>query len=350
MNFKIGNKIIGIDRPTFIIAEMSANHGGDLNNAVEIIKAASKAGVDAIKLQTYTADTITINSNKKDFLIDESSPWVNQKTLWNLYDKAHTPWEWHPTLFDEARKHDLEIFSTPFDQTAVNFLEKLGCPAYKIASPEITNIPLLKRVGITGKPVIISTGVADYDDIKLAVDTLRKVGNNKIAVLKCTSSYPAPVSEANLLTIPNLIKDFNVVSGISDHTLASVSSIASVSLGGKIIEKHIKLKKSAETLDSFFSLDEDKFKILVQDVRILDKALGKINYKVTPSARSSMASKSSIYVFKDIKKGDVFSKDNIKVVRPGYSIHPKFYESFLGKSSCKDLCVGDRLSLDFIDE
>lgn len=350
MNFKIGNKIIGPDKPTFIVAEMSANHGGDLNNAIEIIRAACKAGVDAIKLQTYTADTITINSNKKDFLINESSPWAYHKTLWDLYDRAHTPWEWHPTLFNEARKHDLEIFSTPFDQTSVDFLEKLGCPAYKIASPEITNIPLLKRVGVTGKPIILSTGVADYNDIKLAVDTLRKTGNSKIAVLKCTSSYPAPASEANLLTIPKLIKDFSVLSGISDHTLGSVASIATVSLGGKIIEKHIKLKKSVETLDSFFSLDEDKFKALVRDIRILDEALGEINYKVTASAESSIASKSSIYVSKDIKKGDVFSEDNIKVVRPGYSIHPKFYETFLGKVSCTDLQVGDRVSLDFIDE
>lgn len=350
MGFIIGNKIIGKNNPTFIIAEMSANHGGKLETALEIVRASKRAGADAIKLQTYKADTITVNSDKKDFIINSNSPWSSCKTLWNLYDMAYTPWEWHEIIFEEAKKLNLEIFSTPFDDTAVDFLEELNVPAYKIASPEITNIPLLNKVGSTGKPIILSSGISNFDDLNLAVETIRATGNNNIAVLKCTSSYPAPIEEANLLTIPSLSKDFNVLSGISDHTNGTVAAIASVSLGGNIVEKHIKLNDGEKTVDSFFSLSENEFKKLIDDIRFVDKALGSVNYEVTKSALPSVNSRSSLYVVKKINKGDTFDKNNIKAIRPGYGLHPKFYKEIIGKVSNKNLYPGDRVSWEIVDE
>ena len=350
MDFKISNKIIGKNNPTFIIAEMSANHGGKLETALEIVRAAKRAGADAIKLQTYKADTITVNCDKKDFIIPSNSPWSSHKTLWNLYDMAHTPWEWHEIIFEEAKKLNLEIFSTPFDDSAVDFLEELNVPAYKIASPEITNIPLLNKVASTGKPIILSSGISNFDDLNLAIETIRGTGNNNIAVLKCTSSYPAPIEEANLLTIPSLSKHFNVLTGISDHTNGTVAAIASVSLGGNIIEKHIKLNDGEKTVDSFFSLTENEFKKLIEDIRFVDKALGSVNYEVTKSALPSVNSRSSLYVVKKINIGDTFNKNNIKAVRPGYGLHPKFYNEIIGKVSNKNLSPGDRVSWDIIDE
>ena len=349
MKFKIGKKIIGNKKSTFIVAEMSANHGGKIEKALKIVRSAKSAGADALKLQTYKADTITINCKKKDFKIPKTSPWYKYKTLWNLYDKAHTPWDWHRRIFDEGKKVGLEVFSTPFDNSSVEFLESLNTPAYKIASPEITNIPLLKKVGKTGKPIILSSGISNYSDLELAVNTIRDTGNNQIAILKCTSAYPSPSNEANLLTIPSISNDFNVISGISDHTEGSAASIATVCLGGKIIEKHFKLKND-NTVDSFFSLDENEFNKMVKDIRFVESALGSINYNVTKSALPSIKSRSSLYVYRDIKKGDKFNKENIKSVRPGFGLHPKYYNQIIGKISKKDLMPGDRLSWDIIDE
>lgn len=350
MEFKIGNCLVGDNHSTFIIAEMSANHGGKIETAIEIVRAAKRSGANAIKLQTYTADTITINSNNDEFLIPKSSPWHSYKNLWNLYDSAHTPWSWHQEIFNEAKKLGLEVFSSPFDETAVDFLEELNVKAYKIASPEITNIPLIEKVAKTGKPVIISSGLSNFDDLHLAIKTIRNQGNNDICVMKCTTAYPCPPEEANLLTIPDISKKFQVLSGISDHTLGSAAPIASVVLGGDIIEKHIILNDNEDTADSFFSMNEDEFTKMVNDVRFIEKALGKVSYEITNSALPSLKSRSSLYVSELIKKGDVLSEDNIKAVRPGYGAHPKFYKKIIGKIVNKNLSPGDRFSLDFIDE
>ena len=266
---KINNKIINKDSPTFIVAEMSANHNGNLSTAKEIMLRAKESGADAVKLQTYKAETITINSQKKDFLINHKSPWYEYKTLHNLYNKAHTPWVWHEELFQFAKELDLIIFSSPFDESAVDFLEDLECPLYKIASPEITDIPLIRKVAQTGKPVIISTGLADFEDLELAVQTLENNNCNQISILKCTSTYPAPFNEINLKTIADFSERFNCVPGLSDHTEGDEVPIASVPLGAKIIEKHFVLDNKDETADSFFSMDYYEFKSMVNKIRKL---------------------------------------------------------------------------------
>jgi len=348
MEFRIGKHLIGYSHPTFIVAEMSGNHGGNLETALEIVRAAKRAGADAVKLQTYTADTITINSDKEDFRILNGNPWSDYSTLWELYNKAYTPWEWHKIIFDEARRLEIEIFSSPFDSTAVDLLESLGVPAYKIASPEITNIPLLERVAKTGKPVIISTGISDFSDIELALATLRESGQKDIIILKCTTSYPAPPSESNLLTIPDLISRFGVISGLSDHSMGTAAAIATVALGGRLIEKHFTLDNSEETVDSFFSSGEAEFKRMVDDIRIIDQALGKVTYDITPSALPSLRGRSSLYIAKAIKAGEKFDTSNVKSVRPSFGLHPKHYKEILGKTCKMDLEIGDRLTWDVI--
>lgn len=349
MEFKIGNTLVGDNHPTFIVAEMSANHNGSLDEAIEIVRSAKRSGANAIKIQTYTANTITVNSNKEDFLISKDSPWNSHKTLWNLYDAAHTPWEWHHKIFNEAKRLGLEFFSSPFDNTAVDFLEELDVGAYKIASPEITNIPLIKKVAKTGKPIIISSGLSEFDDLDLAVKTLRQLKSENICILKCTTAYPSPVNEINLLTIPDIVKKFKVISGLSDHTLGSVAPIANTVLGGAIIEKHLVLDNK-NSVDSFFSLEETEFKKMVDDIRYIEQALGNVNYKVTKSASKSIKNRSSLYITKKIKKGDILSNDNIKAVRPGLGLHPKYLENIIGKIAVKDIDVGERLSWDLIKE
>jgi N-acetylneuraminate synthase/pseudaminic acid synthase len=346
MNFKIGSIPIGSKCNTFIVAEMSGNHNGDFNNAIKIIHAARRAGVDAIKLQTYTPDTITLKSNAKDFLILSDSPWSNHNSLWDLYNKAYTPWEWHEELFAEARKIGLEIFSSPFDEKAVDFLESLNAPAYKIASPEITHIPLLEKVAQTNKPIILSTGVAEIIDIELALDTLRTAGAKDIILLKCTSAYPTPVEEVNLITILDMAKRFNVLVGLSDHTITSVVGIASVALGSCMIEKHFKLNDDIETVDSFFSLNESQFSLLVSDIRLVEKSLGEVNYDIAPSAKKSLSGRRSIYVSAQIKKGEFLTDKNIGVFRPSYGMHPKYKSEIMGRQANKSLFPGDRLTFD----
>lgn len=350
MQVKIGNFELGKGRPTFIVAEMSGNHGGSLERAIQLIRAAKRAGADAIKLQTYTADTITLNSDKEDFTLSSDSPWVTHNTLWDLYNKAHTPWEWHLPLFQEARKIGIEIFSSPFDESAVELLESLNVLLYKIASPEITNIPLLEKVAKTGKPIIISTGICDLSDIELAITTLRNAGAKDIIILKCTTAYPAPAEESNLLTIPDLMERFNVLSGLSDHSVGTAAAIATVALGGSLIEKHFTLDDGEETVDSFFSSAESEFTQMVKDIRFIDKALGKISYEISPSAISSLKGRSSLYVSSSIKKGDIFTSDNIKAVRPSLGMHPKYYKEILGKKALINLELGDRLTWDVIEQ
>lgn len=349
MQIRIGKYTIGLGCPTFIVAEMSANHGGTLERALEIVRAAKRAGADAVKLQTYTADTITLKCDRDDFRIPGTSPWGNYSTLWDLYNKAYTPWEWHEEIFREARSLDLEVFSSPFDESSVDLLEELNASAYKIASPEITHVPLLERVARTGKPVIISTGIAELADIELALATLRGAGAKEIIVLKCTTAYPAPLEEANLRTISDMVTRFGVLSGLSDHTMGTVTAVASVALGASLIEKHFTLDDGKETVDSFFSLGEKEFASLVQDVRGTEKVLGQVNYDIAPSAKSSLRGRRSLYVAAPIKAGEIISAENIKCVRPSFGLHPRHYKEILGCRTSSDLQVGDRLNWESLE-
>ncbi len=350
MEIKIGQHILGLGHPTFIVAEMSGNHDGSFERAIEIVRAAKRAGADAIKLQTYTADTITLNCDFDDFRLPTESPWADSATLWDLYDEAHTPWEWHEEIVFEARKLNLEVFSSPFDETAVDFLETLEVAAHKIASPEITHIPLLKRVAETGKPVIVSTGIADLKDIELALDTLRESGAKDIILLKCTSSYPAPPEETNLITMTDMVSRFDVLSGLSDHTIGTASAIASVALGACFIEKHFNLDDEKETVDSFFSSGEQEFSSMVQDIRLVEKSLGNQSYEITKSALPSLRGRRSLYVSAPIKAGELFTELNIKSVRPSFGLHPKYYDAIIGCAAKSDLEIGERLSWDVVKQ
>lgn len=345
---KIADFEIGKDK-TFIIAELSANHNGSLEIAVETIKAAAKAGADAVKLQTYRADTITLNSESDEFIIKGGSLW-DGLSYYQLYDKAHTPWQWHKTLKDVAEKLGLILFSSPFDKTAVDYLEELNVPAYKIASFEINDLPLIEYVAKKNKPVIISTGVAAYDEIEDAVNTCRKSGNNDIILLKCTSSYPAPIEEANLLMIKKLSEDFNCITGLSDHTLNNVTAIAAVSLGTKVIEKHFILDKSINSPDAAFSLDENEFKKLVDDIRLAEKSLGKIDYSISKLVKQNRHFMRSLYVIKDIAKGDKFTSENIGSFRPNLGISPKYYFDIIGKKAACNIKANTPLKNELIDK
>jgi pseudaminic acid synthase len=343
--FKIGDYEIGETSPCFIIAELSANHNGDIDIAIETIRAAKRAGADAIKLQTYTADTITLNSRKDDFKIGSGTIW-DGRYLHDLYKEAYTPWEWHKQLFDVAKEEGLVTFSSPFDHSAVDFLEKLDVPAYKIASFEITDIALIEYVASKGKPVIISTGIAEYADIELAIEACKRVGNDTVALLKCTSSYPAPIDQANMIMIQKMATDFNVITGLSDHTLGDTVAMVAVSLGAKIIEKHIILDKSIGGPDASFSLDEAEFKNMVDAVRRAESAIGVTSYSLTEKQRSGANFKRSLYISREMKIGDAATHDNIRSVRPGYSLHPKFLKDIIGKRALKAFSLGDRISLD----
>ena len=345
MNFQFGKLKIGSKHPCLIVAEMSGNHGGKISRAIKIIHAAKKAGASAVKLHTYSADSITLKSNNKDFIISKDSPWYKKKNLWNLYKYAYTPIEWHKRLFQEAKKIKIEIFSSPFDESAVDFLEKLNCPAYKIASPEINHIPLLEKVAKTKKPVILSTGLSTYKDIKLAIKTIRSFGNNKIIVLKCTTAYPSELKEQNLLNIPDMKKKFKVLVGFSDHTKGKIASISTVALGANIIEKHFNLDDKTKTVDSFFSVGEKFFGDMVQDIRDIEKSLGKVSYEISKKSKKSLKAKRSIYVTKDILKGNKIDKKNIKIIRPGYGLPPIYFKKILGRRVNNNLKRGDRMLL-----
>lgn len=338
---KIGSTEISInDSKVFIIAELSANHNGSLETALETIRAAKRAGADSIKLQTYTADTITINSRKDDFLI-KGTIWEG-RNLYDLYQEAYTPWEWHKALFDEAEKQGLICFSSPFDKSAVDFLEDLNVPAYKIASFEITDIPLIEYVASKGKPVIFSTGIATMEDIELALDACRRMGNNDIALLKCTSSYPAPIEEANMVMVKDFSVRFGVISGLSDHTMGSTVPIVATCFGAKIIEKHFILDRSIGGPDASFSMNEQEFTEMVKAVREAEKAIGVVDYTLTEKQAKGKDFSRSLYVVKDIKAGEVITEENVKSIRPGFGMHPKELKNWLGKFSPKDFKQGDR--------
>jgi pseudaminic acid synthase len=329
---------------TYIIAELSANHGAKISIVKETIKTAKEIGVNAIKLQTYTADTLTLDSEKEDFVITGGTLWDDRK-LYDLYKESHLPWEWHKELFDYAREIGIDIFSSPFDKSAVDFLEQFNPSAYKIASYEITDYELIKYTASKGKPIIISTGIAKIEEIQDAVDICRSVGNNNIILLKCTSEYPARLEDANLKTIPNLSETFGVTSGFSDHTLGSTAPIVAVALGAKVIEKHFILDKSIGGADADFSMDRNGFSEMIRAIRDTEKLLGQVDYTMTEKKMYNRRFSRSLYVSKNIKKGELFSEENIRSVRPGFGMHPKYLNNILGTISSRNYNFGDRLNI-----
>ena len=343
----IDNFEISDSGKTFIIAELSANHNQNKQIAIDTIIAAKKAGADAIKFQTYTPDTLTIDCDNEYFKIGHGTLW-DGKTLYSLYQEAYTPWEWHQELFEVARANDLVCFSSPFDKTAVDFLENLNVPAYKIASFEIQDIPLIKYAASKGKPIIISTGIATLEDIELAVATCKSVGNNDIILLKCTSSYPAPLDLANLKTMVDLKGRFNVSVGLSDHTMGNIAPIVATALGGKVIEKHFILDKSIGGPDAEFSLNPAEFAQMVQEVRMAESALGITTYELSEKVEKNRKFARSLFVVKDVKIGEKFTSENVRSIRPGYGLHPKYYEEVIGKVSTKQIIAGTPLSLEMI--
>ena len=341
----ISDKTISNDSEAFIIAELSANHNQDFDVAVKSIHAIKESGADAAKVQTYTPDTMTIDCGNEYFKIKQDTIW-DGKTLYELYEEAYTPWEWQPKLKKIAEDLGLIFFSTPFDKTAVDFLEKMNVPCYKIASLEITDTPLIEYVASKGKPVIISTGIAELQDIDNAVDACKKAGNDQIALLKCTSTYPAPVDEANLATIPDLVKRFNCISGLSDHTLGISVPVTSVALGAKIIEKHFILDKELGGPDAAFSIDKNEFKEMVKSVREAEQAIGKVTYELSEKVKRNRTFSRSLFVVKDIKKGEEFTSDNVKSIRPGYGLSPGYIQDVIGSIATKNLKAGTPLEQD----
>lgn len=334
---------------TFIIAELSANHNQDIEIAKETIRASKRAGADAVKLQTYTADTITMKSSKPDFVLSQGTIW-DGKTLHELYLEAFTPWEWHRELMDLAGTLGLICFSSPFDKTAVDFLESLNVPAYKIASFEITDIPLIRYAASKGKPIIISTGIADDKDIQLAVDACRSEGNTKIILLKTSSQYPAKVEDANLIMITEIAKKFGVLPGLSDHTKGELVPMVATALGATIIEKHIILNKSVGGPDASFSLDENEFSAMVDAVRSVEESLGKVDFELSEKAQKSREFSRSLYVTEDVKKGEILTDKNVRSIRPGFGMHPQHFGEVLGMKFKQDTFAGSRLEWRIIEK
>ncbi len=339
-DIKIGNFTIGINHKPFIIAEMSGNHNQSLERALELVDAAAAAGAHALKLQTYTADTITMRGAYT--IHDKNSLW-DGKELHELYNTAHTPWEWHKAIFDRAKEKGMEAFSSPFDETAVDFLESLNVLAYKIASFENTHHPLLRKVAKTGKPVIVSTGVSTLEDIIESVEVLRKAGCNDIILLKCTSTYPATPENTNLITIPDMQQKHKCIIGLSDHTMGTGVSVAAVALGARVIEKHFTLRRADGGVDSAFSLEPEELSLLVTETERAFLALGNVFYGIQKAEEKSVLYKRSIYVSKDIKKGETLTTDNLRIIRPALGLAPKYWEDVLGKTAKEDLKAGSPL-------
>lgn len=344
--FEINGRNIGDGNPSYIIAEMSGNHAGDFNRGIEIIHAAKEAGADCIKIQTYTADTITLNCRNKYFTF-EGATWTGQN-LYDLYDAAHTQWEWQARFKEEADRIGIDFFSTPFDKTAVDFLEEIGMTFYKIASFEVVDIPLIKEVARTGKPIIMSVGMASLEEIEEALNAAKSVGNDKIALLKCCSVYPAIPDNMNLRTICDLKERFNVPAGLSDHSMGHVAALTAVALGANIIEKHFCISRDIENPDSSFSMEPSEFAAMVKDIRDAERAMGKVSYDISEKERASRNTRKSIFVSRDIKAGEVLTPDNIRVVRPAYGLAPKYYEQILGMTAIKDIEFGTPMSFDLI--
>jgi pseudaminic acid synthase len=346
LKISIKGRKVGFKEPCYIVAEMSANHAQSFEQALKIIDAAKEAGADAIKLQTYTPDTMTINVQNEYFQVKDTI-WKG-KNLYQLYSEAQTPWDWHPKLKEHATKLGLDFFSTPFDSTAVDFLEKLDTPAYKIASFELVDLPLLRRVAQTGKPIIMSTGMASLAEIDEAIETIKGSGGNQIALLKCTSAYPAPPEEANLRTIPHLQNAFGVPVGLSDHTLGAEVAVAAVTLGACVLEKHFALSRKDAGPDSQFSMEPDEFKKMVGAIRRAEKALGRVQYEITEKEEFSRAFRRSLFVVKDMKAGEIFKEKSIRSIRPSYGLHPRYLEEVIGRKAKKDILKGTPLDWNLI--
>ncbi len=345
---KIGNRIINENSGTYIIAEMSGNHNMDYNRAVEIVKAAAEAGADAIKVQTYTADTITLDCDDPCFQITQGTLW-DGTTLHKLYEKAYTPWEWQPRLQKVAEDLGLDFFSSPFDFTSVDFLEKMNVPAYKIASFELTDIPLIKKVAELGKPVIMSTGIALPEDIELALETCKKAGNENVILLKCCSAYPTPYEDINLRTMVDMASRYDCTIGLSDHTMGSAVAVAAVAMGAKVVEKHLTLARADGGVDSAFSMEPAEFKEMVDNIRIVEKAKGKVTYELAPKQMAEREHARSLFISADIKAGDVLTPENLRSVRPANGLHTKYYEELLGRKVVRDCKYGEPMSWDMVE-
>lgn len=342
----VNNRIIGDGNKAYIIAEMSGNHAGSKERAKEIIHAAKEAGADCVKIQTYTPDTITINCNNKYFHIGDGT-WEGEN-LYHLYEQAYTPWEWQGELYEEAKKVGIDFFSTPFDKTSVDFLEDIGMEFYKIASFEVVDIPLIEYVASKGKPIIMSTGMATIDELEDAVNAMKSNGCDQIALLRCASAYPAITDEMNLATMLDMRDRFSVPVGLSDHSLGSVGAVTAVAKGASIIEKHFCLSKEIDNPDVSFSMPPEEFAQMVKDIRQAEKAMGTISYGPTSQETGNLAFRKSIFVVKDVKAGEVFTEENIRVIRPGYGMKPKFYKDIIGKVASKDIEFGTPLTEDLI--
>jgi N-acetylneuraminate synthase len=343
----IAGRRIGPGLPTYIIAELSANHGQNFDEAIRLVEAAQAAGVDAVKLQTYTADTLTLACDRPEFRIGQGTIWEG-RTLHDLYQEAYTPWDWQPKLKERARQLGLHCFSSPFDPTAVEFLEQMHVPAYKIASFELVDLPLIERCAATGKPLIMSTGMATRAEIEEAIAAARRAGATQIALLKCTSGYPAPVEEMNLRTIPDMAQVFDLPIGLSDHTLDVVVPVAAVALGACIIEKHLTMRRADGGPDAAFSLEPDEFRVLVEQVRITERALGRVSYDVSPKESASRVFRRSLFVVEDMQAGETFTATNVRSIRPGNGLHTRHLREIFGRRAPRDIPRGTPLSWDLI--
>ena len=347
-DIRINEVVIGTEHEPFVIAEMSGNHNQSLEKALKIIDAAADSGAHAVKLQTYTADTLTINVDHGEFFISDPKSLWKGRSLYDLYQEAHTPWEWHKALFDRAKERGMLCFSTPFDETAVDFLESLDMPVYKIASFENNHIPLLKKIAATGKPVIMSTGISTLADIAFAVETLRSNGCKDIVLLKCTSTYPATPENTNIRTIPHMAQMFNCHVGLSDHTMGVGVAIAAVAMGARVIEKHFTINRSEGGVDSTFSMEPHEFKTLVEETERAFLSLGNVTYGILKDEEKSIGFKRSIYIVEDINEGDILTKNNIRIIRPGHGLHPKYFDELLGKKINKSVKKGTALTFNLI--
>lgn len=345
---KIGNKYVGEGERTFIVAEVSANHLQQYERAEAIIRAAKEAGADAVKLQTYTPDTITLDCDNDYFQITQGTIW-DGTTLHKLYETAYTPWEWQPKLMKLAQDLGMECFSSPFDFTAVDFMQEMNMPAYKVASFEINDIPLIRKIARIGKPVIFATGIARLEDMERAVQVCREEGNEQVILLKCTSTYPAPYEDMNLKVIPNMAQVFDCITGLSDHSMGTAVAVASVALGAKMVEKHLTLSRADGGPDAAFSMEPAEFKQMVDEIRIVEKAVGRVTYELTEKQKKSREDGRSLFVVKDIQAGEALTAENIRSVRPAFGMHTMYYEEILGKRARMDIKKGTPLAWEYIE-
>ena len=339
---RIGKRYVGEGEKTFVVAEVSANHLQDYGRAEAIIKAAAQAGADAVKLQTYTPDTITLDCDNDYFQITQGTIW-DGTTLHKLYEEAYTPWEWQPRLMEYANGLGLECFSSPFDATAVDFMKEMDMPAYKVASFEINDIPLIRKIAGLGKPVILATGIAYLEDMERALQVCKEEGNEQVVLLKCTSAYPSPYEEMNLKVIPNMAQVFDCITGLSDHSMGTAAAVASVALGAKMVEKHLTLSREDGGPDGAFSMEPDEFKKMVDEIRIVEKALGKVTYELSEKQKRSREDGRSLFVVKNMKEGEIFTEENVRSIRPAFGLHTMYLDEIMGKRARTDISKGTPL-------